>query len=153
MAKKLNITINFDLDGTLANLYGVDGWLPMLRAEDETPYVIAEPLIQFCILARRLNALQRKGYKIAVISWLSMSASEDYNERVTKAKLEWLARHLPSVEWDRISIVEYGTPKEEYCETELDILFDDDDRVRENWSGVAYDEENILEILKNLLTN
>ena len=97
--------------------------------------------------------MQRKGYKIAVISWLSMGASEDYNERVTKAKLEWLARHLPSVEWDRISIVEYGTPKEDYCETELDILFDDDDRVRENWSGVAYDEENILEILKNLLTN
>ena len=153
MAKELNITINFDLDGTLANLYGVDGWLPMLRAENETPYVVAEPLIQFCIFARRLKALQRKGYKIAVISWLSMGASEDYNERVTRAKLEWLAKHLPSVVWDRISIVEYGTPKEDYCETELDILFDDDDRVRENWSGVAYDEENILEILKNLLTN
>lgn len=153
MAKNLNITINFDLDGTLADLYGVDGWLPMLRAEDETPYVVAEPLIKFCVLARRLKALQRKGYNIAIISWLSMSASEDYNERVTRAKLEWLAKHLPSVVWDRISIVEYGTPKEDYCETELDILFDDDDRVRENWSGVAYDEENILEILKNLLTN
>ena len=31
-------TIWFDLDGTIANLYGVDGWLPMLRAENPAPY-------------------------------------------------------------------------------------------------------------------
>ena len=148
--KKLNVTINFDLDGTLADLYGVEGWLPMLRAEDTTPYEIAEPLLRLSTLARRLNTLQRNGYNIAVISWLSKSGSADYNEKVITAKLEWLARHLPSVVWDRISIIEYGTPKEIFCESPFDILFDDEEQNRRNWNGIAYDAENILEILKEI---
>ena len=148
--KELNVTINFDLDGTLADLYGVENWLPMLVAHDETPYVIAPPLVRLCTLARMLNKLQRNGYRLAILSWLSKSGDADYNERVTNAKLEWLAKHLPSVVWDRITIVEYGTPKENFCETPFDILFDDEEQNRENWDGIAYDVENILEILKNL---
>ena len=34
--------ICFDMDGTIANLYGVHNWLEMLRAEDPTPYALAE---------------------------------------------------------------------------------------------------------------
>lgn len=146
--KKLNITINFDLDGTIADLYGVDGWLEMLVAHDETPYVVAKPLLRLNLLARRLNALQRDGYNIAIISWLSKDGNTDYNERVTNAKLEWLANHLPSVHWDNINIVEYGTPKENFCETPFDILFDDEERNRENWNGIAFDVDDILGILK-----
>ena len=148
--KELNVTINFDLDGTLANLYGVEGWLPMLEAHDETPYVIAEPLLRLNIFARMINKLQREGYRLGVLSWLSKNADADYNERVTNAKLEWLARHLPSVVWDRIIIIPYGTPKENYCETPLDILFDDELKNRDNWNGIAYDVNDIIEILKNL---
>lgn len=148
MGKKLNITINFDLDGTIADLYGVDGWLEMLIAHDETPYVVAKPLLRLNLLARRLNTLQRNGYNIAIISWLSKSGNADYNERVTNAKLEWLANHLPSVHWDNINIVEYGTPKENFCETPFDILFDDEEQNRENWNGIAFDVDDILGILK-----
>jgi hypothetical protein len=148
--KELNVTINFDLDGTLADLYGVEGWLPMLEAHDETPYVIAEPLLRLNIFARMINKLQREGYKLGVLSWLSKDNDADYNERVTNAKLEWLARHLPSVVWDRIIIIPYGTPKENYCETPLDILFDDELKNRDNWVGIAYDVNDIIEILKNL---
>jgi hypothetical protein len=148
--KELNVTINFDLDGTLADLYGVEGWLPMLEAHDETPYVIAEPLLRLNIFARMINKLQREGYKLGVLSWLSKDNDADYNERVTNAKLEWLARHLPSVVWDRITIIPYGTPKENYCETPLDILFDDELKNRDNWVGIAYDVNDIIEILKNL---
>ena len=43
MAKELNITINFDMDGTIADLYGVKNWLSYLEAEDTTPYAIANP--------------------------------------------------------------------------------------------------------------
>ena len=146
--KKLNATINFDLDGTLADLYGVEDWLPMLRAEDETPYMIAKPLLRLSALAKRLNNLQRNGYNIAVISWLSKSGTADYNARVTDAKLEWLEKHLPSVVWDRITIVEYGTPKENYCDSPFDILFDDEEQNRENWNGIAFDVDDILGVLK-----
>ena len=147
---RLNVTINLDMDGTITNLYGVDGWPEMLIAHDETPYAIAEPLLRLNLLARRLNTLQRNGYNIAIISWLSKSGNADYNERVTNAKLEWLAKHLPSVTWDRITIVEYGTPKETFCETPFDILFDDEEKNRENWGGVAFDVDDILGILKTL---
>ncbi len=145
-----NITINFDLDGTLVDLYGVENWLAYLLAEDATPYAIAKPLVRFATLARRLNTLQRNGYKIAVITWLGKDATAEYNELVTATKLAYLAKHLPTVKWDRITVVPYGTPKENYCETPLDVLFDDEERNRNNWTGRAYDVKNILEILAEM---
>ena len=33
-----NRTIVFDMDGTIADFYGVDGWLDYLKAENTTPY-------------------------------------------------------------------------------------------------------------------
>lgn len=148
--KNLNITINFDMDGTIADLYGVENWLDYLIAEDTTPYAVATPLLRLSALARRLNTLQRNGYNLAVISWLSKSGSPEYNERVTAVKMAWLAKHLPSVHWDRITIVPYGTPKENFCFSPADILFDDEERNRNNWTGRAYGVENILEILKEI---
>lgn len=148
--KKMNITINFDMDGTIADLYGVENWLEYLLAEDTTPYAVATPLVRLATLARRLNTLQRNGYEIAVISWLSKSGSDEYNEKVTEVKLDWLKKHLPSVAWDRITIVPYGTPKQNFCNNPLDVLFDDEERNRENWTGRAYDVQNILEILREI---
>lgn len=147
---EMNVTINFDMDGTLADLYGVENWLEMLRDSDPTPYAIAKPLIRLNVLARKLNQLQRQGFELAIISWLSKSGNSEYNELVTTVKEKWLAKHLPSVHWDRITIVEYGTPKEEYCGSPLDILFDDEEKNRENWNGIAFDVDNILGILKTL---
>lgn len=146
----MSITINFDMDGTLANLYGVDNWLEMLIAEDTTPYAEAIPLLRLSALAKRLNNLQKQGYRLAVISWLSKSGSDEYNEAVTAVKLNWLAKHLPSVNWDRITIVPYGTPKQNFCGNPYDILFDDEARNRDNWTGRAFDVDNILGELANL---
>ena len=146
--KTMNITINFDMDGTIADLYGVENWLPMLIAEDTTPYAVAKPLLHLSTLARKLNALQRTGYRLAVISWLSKSGSEAYNEAVTAVKLNWLAKHLPSVNWDEIHIVPYGTPKEKYCYTAHDVLLDDEEKNRKAWAGVAYDVGSIFNDLK-----
>lgn len=144
----INITINFDMDGTIADLYGVDNWLEKLRAEDASPYADAKPLIRLNILARKLNNLQAKGYKLAIISWLSKNGSKAYNEAVVEAKMRWLTKHLPSVKWDRITIVPYGTPKQMYCETALDVLFDDEITNRMNWLGQAYDVNEIMKTLR-----
>ena len=75
MANNINITINFDMDGTIADLYGEENWLDDLINERTTPYANAKP---------------------------------------------------------------------------LDILFDDEEKNRNNWTGRAYDVENILEILKKI---
>ena len=148
--KKLNITINFDMDGTIADLYGVENWLDYLIVEDAFPYETAEPLLRLSALARRLNNLQKNGYNLAIISWLSKSGTDEYNAEVEAVKRAWLKKHLPSVKWDAIHIVPYGTPKQDFCGNPLDILFDDEARNRENWTGRAYDVNNIMEILKEI---
>ena len=146
----MNITINFDMDGTIADLYANPNWLPMLRAFDPTPYETAKPLLRLNTLARKLNELQKAGYELAIISWLSKESNAEYDELVTATKMAWLAKHLPSVHWDRITIVPYGTPKQNFCNNPLDILFDDEERNRTNWTGRAYDVQNIMEILKEI---
>lgn len=143
----MNREINFDMDGTFVDLYGVENWLDYLMASDTTPYEVAKPLVNLSSLARLINRLQRNGYKVNIISWLSKTTDTEYNERVATAKLEWLAKHLPSVKWDKINIVTYGTPKQTLG---CGILFDDEEPNRNAWNGVAYDANNIIEILKNL---
>ena len=145
----MRITINFDMDGTIADLYGVENWLDYLIAENPFPYENACPLLRLSALARRLNALQKQGYELAIISWLSKNGSDTYNAIVAEAKREWLKKHLPSVAWDKIIIVPYGTPKENFCNSPFDVLFDDEERNRTNWTGKAFDVNNIMEILRN----
>ena len=137
--------INFDMDGTIADLYGVDGWLNDLINGDTRPYDIAKPLVNMSALARRLNALQRKGYIINIISWTSKSGTAEYNERVKIAKLNWLAKHLKSVKFNNVYIVPYGTPKHEISRG---ILFDDEEPNRTKWGVGAYDVTDILRVLK-----
>lgn len=139
--------INFDMDGTIANLYGVDGWLECLMNKDVKPYAEAKPLVNLSALARVLNRLQRNGYQICVISWLAKVDDDAYNRAVAEVKIAWLVKHLPSVKWDKISIVAYGTPKSTCGDG---ILFDDEEPNRNEWVGVAYDVDNIIEVLKNL---
>ena len=139
--------INFDMDGTIANFYGYPLWLECLEEEDTLPYEIAEPLFNFSSFARILNNLQKDGWTINIISWTSKSGSDEFNAEIADAKLEWLAEHLPSVTFDRISIVPYGTPKSLFGNG---ILFDDEERNRIEWDGTAYDVENLLSVLKTL---
>lgn len=137
----------FDMDGTIADLYGVENWLQMFRNSDPTPYRIAKPLVRMQSLARLLNRLQREGYEIGIVSWLSKTSTPEYDEAVTEAKLEWLARHLASVKFDTIDIIAYGTPKQN---GRNGILFDDEAKNRNEWDGIAYDVQNIIEVLKAL---
>lgn len=141
-------TIWFDLDGTLAGLYDVPNWLPMLIAADPAPYKLAAPLVNMNKLARTLNKLQRAGYKLGIISWLSKSSTPEYDEAVTAAKLWWLKKHLNSVQWDEINIVAYGRNKWEVCKK--GILFDDELNNRLTWGENAYKPSEIFDILKTL---
>lgn len=142
--------IYFDMDGTIANLYGVEGWLNDLDNENVRPYAEALPLVRMSTLARLLNSLQRKGYTIGIVSWLSKTGTPEYNARVTETKIEWLKKHLKSVQFDEINIVAYGTPKSTVVNLNGGILFDDEERNRKEWIGTAFDVNNIFEILKGL---
>ena len=145
----MNKAIYFDMDGTIADLYGVSGWLADLEAENVRPYAEAKPLLNLSLLARYIHKAQRIGYTVGVISWLSKTGSPSYNEAVAAVKREWLAKHLPSVEWDEIHIVKYGTPKST-CRTCPGILFDDEQRNLDEWGAGAVIASDLLEILRSL---
>lgn len=148
----MNRAIYFDMDGTIADLYGVENWLSYLIERNPLPYEIAKPLIRLSALARKLNKLQALGWKIGVVSWLSKEDNPDYNKVVTEAKKMWLKKHLASVHFDDVKIVSYGTPKSTVV-NEIGILFDDEERNRIEWNnagGNAYDVNNILEVLGGL---
>lgn len=148
MAKMM---IWFDMDGTIADLYAVEGWLEALRNEETSPYELAEPMLRMSTLARQLNAVKRHGYGIGIISWCSKVSTAEYDARIAIAKREWLAQHLPSVVWDCIEIVPYGTPKHEVCGS--GFLFDDEEKNRTEWdknAGMAFCPEHITEVLSTL---
>ena len=143
-------TIFFDMDGTIADLYGVENWLDYLMAGDAFPYENAKALLNLQALARVLNRLHRNGFRIEIISWLAKNSNAEYDEAVTLAKMRWLSVHLGSVSFDEINIVSYGICKDTFRHTETDILFDDEAQNRETWGGQAFGVENIIEILKAL---
>ena len=144
-------TIWLDMDGTIADLYGVEGWLEMLTAHDATPYAEAKPLVRMATLARLLNNRQRNGYKIGIVSALARNSNAEYDECIKNAKREWLAKHLHSVKFDEIRFVPY-TFKKNDVNNGKDILFDDEAPNREHWKGDAYEPEMIIKVLKHLLS-
>lgn len=148
------MTIYLDMDGTVIDFYGVPNWLECLEAQDSTPYRIAKPLVNLSTLARYLNRLQARGYNIGIISWLSKSGTDKFNAEVAEVKRNWLAKHLPSVEWDEIHIIPYGVPKSNCATCPNAILFDDEQRNLNEWTAnthnMAYNADLLMEILRNL---
>ena len=145
-------TFCFDMDGTIADTYAVENWLDALRSFSARPYAEAAPMMNFSALARQLNAAQRKGAKLVIISWASKCCDPVFHADIVMAKRNWLAEHLPSVHWDEIHIVPYGKNKAEVCGVsgENFILFDDEERNHTAWEemeGLAFNPSDITALL------
>jgi phosphoglycolate phosphatase-like HAD superfamily hydrolase len=128
-----NRTIVFDMDGTIADFYGVKGWLDYLKAEDTTPYEVAKPLYDMVALTNLLMTLKADGWKVVVTTWLAKGGTKEYNDRTRKAKLEWLAKY--NFPYDEIHLVKYGTTKAN-CTRKIggfQVLVDDNEKVRKGW--------------------
>lgn len=131
--------IYLDMDGTIANLYGVDGWLDMLHNDDPTPYAEAERLVNEDTLAR----LADMGYELAIISWLAKNSNKEYDKAVRKAKKTWLKENFPTINFSEVHIVKYGTPKSKVAKEKNGILFDDEEKNRTEWKGLAIDAKHL----------
>ena len=143
----------FDMDGTIANLYGVENWLADLRAYNPRPYIVAEPMYDMEMLVMLLEVLKCQGWRIAVTSWLSMESTTEYDRAVRIAKREWLEKY--NFPFDEIHLVKYGTTKAN-CTRHLggyQILVDDNEKVRQGWNlgGTINANENIIDKLMDLL--
>lgn len=164
--------ICFDMDGTIANLYGVPDWLSKLRIEDPSPYVEAEPLVDMDKLNRVCALLKKAGYEIQVITAMSKDASPEYKKAVREAKKAWLEKW--GFIYDKFHGVDYKTPKCEVIRREMPggmklmrsilhynpdlpieaILVDDEARHTDRWSwGRTIDPTagDLIESLRALL--
>lgn len=147
----------FDMDGTVADLYGVPNWLPMLRAFDPTPYRLAKPMWDMEELARLLRLAQTKGIEVRIVTWLSKDSTPEYDRLVRVAKREWLGE--TDFPYDHFHGVKYGATKADSVrkylhEGETAILFDDNAKVRQGWHlGEAIDPTacDLIEVLRQLV--
>lgn len=149
----MNKILVFDMDGTIADLYGVEGWLDDLNNNSTRPYDIAKPLYDVDTLNEILNILRSMGWQIIITTWLAKNSNKEYKKTVKKAKIQWLEKnHFP---YDDIHLVQYGTTKAN-CTRQLggyQVLVDDNEKIRKGWhlGGTINANENILPQLVDLI--
>ena len=149
----MNKTLVFDMDGTLFDFYGVDGWLDDLRNENTRPYDIAKPLYDFDVLNAILDVLRLQGWRIVVTSWLAKDATKAFEDAIRVSKIKSLKRH--NFKYDEIHLVRYGTTKAN-CTRKIggfQVIVDDNEKIRKGWSlGSTIDaNKNIIDELVKLL--
>ena len=151
----MNKTLVFDMDGTIANFYGVVGWLDYLKESNPTPYIVAEPLYNMAELRTVLEMLKIFGWRIVVTSWLAKDSSKEFDKEVRQAKLEWLDTF--NFPYDEIHLVKYGTTKANCTRNKggYQILVDDNAQVRKGWhlGDTINANFSILEELQKLINN
>ena len=149
----MNKVIVFDMDGTIADFYGVEGWLDDLNASNPRPYEVAKPLVDMVVLNELLKLLKAQGWTICVTSWLSNGSSKDFDKLVGIAKRNWLAKY--DFPYDEIHLVKYGTTKANCTRHHkgYQVLVDDNASVRKGWNlgHTINANEDILSALAELL--
>ena len=149
----MNKTLVFDMDGTLANFYGVDGWLDDLHNENTRPYDLAKPLYNMEVLNAILDLLRLQGWKVVITSWLAKGSTETFDKAVRASKLQWLQKY--NFVYDEIHLIKYGTTKANCTRQHggFQILIDDNDKIRKGWTlGSTIDaKKDILNSLWKLV--
>ena len=141
------------MDGTIADLYGVDGWLEDLIAHDTRPYAEAKDLYNVFDLLEVMIELKMKGYKLGVISWGSKENNREYDKAVEIVKKAWLYDRLMDTILDEIIVTPYGVRKADTCKKfGYGILVDDEEQNRNAWDlGKTINAtENIIKALWKL---
>ena len=149
-----NKWIWFDMDGTIADLYGVDGWLEDLIAHNTRPYAQAKDIYNVFDLLEIMIVLKENGYKLGVISWGSKENNKEYDKAVEIVKKAWLYDRLMDSFFDEIIVTPYGVRKADTCRKfGYGILVDDEKQNRDAWDlGITIDAtQNIIKALWELV--
>lgn len=150
---EMNKVLVFDMDGTIVDFYGVNGWLNDLQNRNPRPYIMAEPLVDMVALNSLCEMLRMNGWKIVITSWLAKNSDKEFDNVVRVAKRDWLNRY--GFKADEIHLVKYGTTKAN-CTRKLggyQILVDDNVDIRKGWKlgDTINANEDIIEKIADLL--
>lgn len=150
--------IYFDMDGTVADLYGEKNWLNNLRNEREGSFINLRPLVDMNELAMVCHQLMNLGYSFGVITWLPMGASYEFERVCEEEKRAWVEEFMPWV--SEFYAQSYGVPKQ-YAPSKRAaemILIDDNAEVRAMWNTEVQRSsidatQDIIKELRKLLDN
>lgn len=130
-------TVYFDMDGTLADLYGVHDVFKRLDNNDASVYLEAEPILKY---VNMLRSFKEMGYYVGIITAGSRfppntpeAVRDKMNEETAENKQQWLDEQGLSPFIDSFQFIPYGVSKYEVAKDKTGILVDDDDRVLSTW--------------------
>lgn len=126
-----------DMDGTIADLYGIAEWLPRLQHEDATIFTECAPLVSESVL---LQHFPTDKYDIKILTMTPKGATAEYCEQVKEQKIEWLNKYFPSIKTKIFK--KYGDNKN-LKNSAMAVLVDDNEKIRQNFRGVALDPANL----------
>lgn len=136
--------VYFDMDGTLADLYGVRDVFKRLDTLDASVYAEASPLHKYISY---LKEFKEMGYKVVILSCLGMISSPTFDKDTIQYKNEWLDKYIGKEYIDDRIYIEYTKHKENYV-TEGGLLVDDDATVLRNWKWDRIHAINENKIIK-----
>ena len=86
--------VYLDMDGTIANLYGMENWLENLINEVEGLFLDCEP---FITEEELLKFFPTEEYELRICSMTPLNATEEYCQVVINEKNQWLDKYFPSI--------------------------------------------------------
>lgn len=131
--------VYIDMDGTIADLYKKKDWLKKLEKEEPSVFIDLKPLTTE---EKLLSVFPPSHFEVVILSMTPKNASLAYRLQVIKEKNAWLNRYFPSLQ-KRI-YKKYGYNKN--LKNSIDaILVDDNEKIRQNFKGVAIPPKYIWE--------
>jgi hypothetical protein len=131
------VTVWFDMDGTIADLYGHEDWLKRLRNDDASIFLELKPMLYISEAFEQIKShLEKVGIiaKIGIITWTPMEATYKFEKECERTKRDWIETFYPAI--DEFYAIPYGTPKQSAINLKqgLHILVDDNEEVRRVWN-------------------
>lgn len=126
----MNKVVYFDMDGTIADLYGVSNCFKRLDNMDATVYSEAKPIDKYINMLKEFHTM---GYKVIILSALGMVSSKRFDKDTIRNKGIWLDTYVGKEYIDERIYIPNTKHKELYQLFGKGILVDDDDRVLMNW--------------------
>ena len=122
--------VYFDMDGTLADLYGVANVFKRLDTLDANVYSEAKPIDTYINMLKEFHNM---GYKVVILSCLGMISDKQFDRDTVRNKGLWLDKYVGREYIDERIYIPNTKHKEQYIR-DYGILVDDDDRVLMNWN-------------------
>lgn len=127
----MKTNVYLDMDGTIADLYSIENWLPRLRNEDSKIFLECKPMITE---EKLFQIFPENEYLIKILTMTPKDCTNEYHENVKEQKAKWLQKYFPKL--SNQIYMHYGFNKN-LKNSAGAILVDDSEPIRKSWKGTA----------------